>query len=91
MRRLALALLCLSLAAPELRPRRRAAPGTVRGAVKVRRGRFFGMIAPSDDRSGVVVYVTGYEEPPPSERGDPGAAERALRAAHPADRRGPDR
>ena len=40
------------------------AAGTVRGAVTVMKRSLFGTRA-SDDRSGVVVYVTGYGEPPP--------------------------
>ena len=38
--------------------------GTVRGAVTVMKRSLFGTSA-SDDKSGVVVYVTGYAEPPP--------------------------
>src|SRR5262245_51997276 len=38
--------------------------GTVRGAVTVMKRSLFGTRA-SDDRSGVVVYVTGYSEAPP--------------------------
>ncbi len=67
MRRLAFALLCLALAVPELARAADAASATIRGVVKVMKKGFFGAIGESDDKSGVVVYVTGYEEPPPRE------------------------
>jgi len=66
-----LALLGLVLALPWLATARAAhggdATGTVRGSVKVLKKGFFGRVGESDDRSGVVVYVTGYSEPPPRE------------------------
>jgi plastocyanin len=65
MRRLALALLVLaqSLAGPAS-----AEEGAViRGTVKVLRKGLFGKIGESDDKSGVVVYVTGYAEPAPAD------------------------
>jgi len=68
MQRLALALLCLALCIPEPARAAEAGTGTVRGAVKVKKKTFFGGISESDDRSGVVVYVTGYDEPPPREQ-----------------------
>jgi plastocyanin len=67
MRRVATALLWLALAASEPARAADATPGTIRGAVKVMKKTFFGAIGASDDRSGVVVYVTGYDEPPPRE------------------------
>lgn len=62
MRRIALAVaLGLLLAVPA----HAAEPtGTVRGTVTVLKRTLFGVGA-SDDKSGVVVYVTGYSEPPP--------------------------
>jgi plastocyanin len=39
----------------------------VRGKVTVLKKKLFGGLGPSDDASGVVVYVTGYTEPPPAE------------------------
>src|SRR5258706_3690493 len=68
MRRPATALLCLALATPGLVRAADPAPATIRGAVKVMKKGFFGKIGASEDRSGVVVYVTGYEEPPPNEQ-----------------------
>lgn len=65
MRRLALALLALSLASAPARAE--SVTGTIRGAVKVMKKGFFGSLGESGDKSGVVVYVTGYDEPPPSE------------------------
>jgi plastocyanin len=41
--------------------------GTVRGKVTVLKKKFFGGLAPSDDASGAIVYVTGYTEPPPAD------------------------
>ena len=41
------------------------ATGVVHGTVKVLKRGFFGRVGESDDRSGVVVYVTGYTEPAP--------------------------
>jgi plastocyanin len=41
------------------------ATGVVRGTVKVLKKGFFGRVGESDDRSGVVVYVTGYSEGAP--------------------------
>ena len=67
MRRLALALLSLALAGPQAARGADTATGTIRGTVKVLKKGFFGQVGPSDDKSGVVVYVTGYEEPPPRE------------------------
>jgi plastocyanin len=67
MRRIALALaLAPAIVAGTLAGPARAedATGTVRGVVTVQKRTLFGTSA-SDDRSGVVVYVTGYGEPPP--------------------------
>ncbi|HXZ86734.1 MAG TPA: hypothetical protein VEI82_14725, partial [Myxococcota bacterium] len=44
-----------------------AATGTVRGSVKVLKKGLFGRIGESSDRSGAVVYITGYGEPAPRE------------------------
>jgi plastocyanin len=63
MRRLALAL-CLALVAPAARAGE-SLPGTIHGAVTVVKKGLFGKIGESDDRSGVVVYVTGYTEAAP--------------------------
>jgi len=41
------------------------ATGVVRGKVSVMKKRLFGGLGPSDDASGVVVYVTGYTAPAP--------------------------
>jgi plastocyanin len=67
MRRLALALVLLALAPAE--PGRAAEPatGVLKGSVKVLKKGFFGRIGESDDRSGVLLYVTGYDEPAPAE------------------------
>lgn len=67
MRRLLLALLLLALAVPELARAAEPTTGTIRGVIKVMKKGFFGKIGASDDKSGVVVYVTGYVEPPPRE------------------------
>ena len=62
MRRIALAVgLSLALAGSA---RGDEPTGTVRGAVTVQKRTLFG-VGSSDDKSGVVVYVTGYSEPPP--------------------------
>jgi plastocyanin len=63
MRRIALAV-ALALAQAATARGGDDATGTVRGAVSVLKRSLFGTRA-SDDRSGVVVYVTGYGEPPP--------------------------
>jgi plastocyanin len=63
MRRAALALLCLALASPA---RSESPPSaTIRGHVKVLKQGFFGGTTEAGDKSGVVVYVTGYSEPAP--------------------------
>jgi plastocyanin len=41
--------------------------GTLRGKVTVLKKKLFGGLAPSDDASGAIVYVTGYGEPAPNE------------------------
>jgi plastocyanin len=66
MRRIALALLIGALLSP-VPARADGASGLIRGSVRVMKKRFFGGLAESDDRSGVVVYVTGYDEPAPAE------------------------
>src|SRR5262245_20331570 len=64
MRRIALAVaLSLALAGPAHADE---PTGTVGGSVTVLKRKLFG-VGPSDDRSGVVVYVTGYTQPPPRE------------------------
>lgn len=64
--RLVLALLSLALAVSAARiAHAEPATGVVRGKVTVMKKKFFGGMAPSDDASGVVVYVTGYTAPPP--------------------------
>jgi plastocyanin len=64
MRRLALALLLLLAWTV---PSKADPAATVRGSIKVLKKGLFGRIGESDDRSGVVVYVTGYDESPPSD------------------------
>jgi len=66
MRRLALALILLALA-PGASHAADAASSAIRGSVKVLKKGVFGAIGASDDRSGVLVYVTGYEESAPRE------------------------
>jgi plastocyanin len=67
MRRLALAFVVLAAAAAG--PGRAAEPatGVVRGAVRVLKKGFFGRVGAAEDRSGVLVYVTGYDEAAPPE------------------------
>jgi len=67
MRRLALALVLLALAPAGPARAAESGSGVVRGSVKVLKKGFFGRISESDDKSGVLLYVTGYEEPAPSE------------------------
>jgi plastocyanin len=67
MRRLALALVLLWLASAGSAWTAEPANGVVRGSVKVLRKGFFGRIGESEDRSGVLLYVTGYDEPAPSD------------------------
>jgi plastocyanin len=66
MLRIAIALLICACA---LAPKAHAEDpsGTVRGKVTLLKKRLFGGLAPSSDASGVVVYVTGYADPPPDE------------------------
>lgn len=45
-----------------------AEDATVRGSVVILRKRLFRGLKESDDRSGALVYVTGFESPPPAER-----------------------
>ena len=66
MRRIALALLVAELLSPAP-VRADGGTGVIRGSVKVMKKRFFGGVAESDERGGVVVYVTGYGEPPPAQ------------------------
>jgi plastocyanin len=61
---LALALLAL---VPAAAVRADPATGVVRGSVKVLKKGLFGRIGPADDKSGVIVYVTGYDEPAPGD------------------------
>jgi plastocyanin len=42
-----------------------AATGSVRGSVEVLRRKALGGVGPSDDRSGVVIYVTGFQSAAP--------------------------
>lgn len=65
MRRLALALSVAVFATHVPAAPARADGAVIRGQVKVLKKGFFGAVGESDDRSGVVVYVTGYEEPAP--------------------------
>jgi plastocyanin len=62
-RRLLAALLAALVLVP---PARAATPaGVVRGTVTLSKKTLFGGVALSADASGVIVYVTGYTEPPP--------------------------
>jgi plastocyanin len=63
MRRLALALLWLALASDS----RSGEVSTVHGKIKLLQRGLFGGMHESDDKSGVLVYVTGYSEAPPSD------------------------
>jgi len=63
-RAVALALVWLALS-PVASARADSASGVIRGSVKVLKKGFFGRIGPADDKSGVLVYVTGYDEPAP--------------------------
>jgi plastocyanin len=67
MRRLALALVLFALVAAESGRAAEPAASIVKGSVKVLKKSFFGRVGESDDRSGVLVYVTGYDEPAPAE------------------------
>ncbi|WP_224367321.1 carboxypeptidase regulatory-like domain-containing protein [Hyalangium versicolor] len=48
-------------------PLARAEPGSVQGEVLISIAGPDGKSRPKEDRSGVVVYITGYTEPPPAE------------------------
>jgi plastocyanin len=63
---LALALGCLAWPAADAAGGE-SAGAVVRGSVKVLKKGLFGRIGESDDRSGVLVYITGYDEPAPSD------------------------
>src|SRR5215831_173158 len=67
MRRLTLALALLAFLPAEPTRAAEAATGVVKGSVKVLKKGFFGRIGESDDKSGVLLYVTGYDEPAPGE------------------------
>src|SRR5262252_403555 len=67
MRRLALAFVLLALAPAGSARAAERGSGVVKGSVKVLKKGFFGRVGESDDRSGVLLYVTGYDEPAPSD------------------------
>ncbi len=62
---LAAALCALALAAPVAAV---AQDGVVRGQVKVFTRAKDGALVPKEDRSGVIVYLTGFDQPPPPEK-----------------------